>query len=89
MDQQQTSYEAIVRAQIAIAIMNKARGMVSERVAALEAVDPAGAEALRGKRRDLLAIHNGIRVGETDRIEALICVWGPRITDTALFWREF
>lgn len=88
MDEQQTSYEAIVRAEIAIEIMNKARGLVSERVAALEAEYPDDAEALRGKRRELLVILNSIRVGDADRIETVISIWGPRVRDTALFWEE-
>lgn len=88
MDERQTSYEAIVRADIAIEIMNKARGLVSERVAALEADDPDEVETLRGKRRELLAIQNSIRVGDADRIEAVISKWGPRVRDIALFWEE-
>ena len=57
-----TTLDAIVRAELAIEIMNQARGLVSERVAAIEANDPAGAEALRAKRRELLAVQNRIRV---------------------------
>lgn len=85
---QTTTLEAIVRAELAIEIMNQARGLVSERVAAIEADDPAGAEALRAKRRELLAVQNGIRVGEPEQIEAVIAEWGPRVKDAASFWRE-
>nr|WP_309402254.1 hypothetical protein [Aminobacter niigataensis]WMD00197.1 hypothetical protein RAR13_28420 [Aminobacter niigataensis] len=85
---QTTTLDAIVRAELAIEIMNQARGLVSERVAAIEANDPAGAEALRAKRRELLAVQNRIRVGDTEQIEAVIAKWGPRVNDAALFWRE-
>ena len=88
MAQQTTTLDAIVRAEIAIAIMNRARGLVSEREAALEAVDPCSAETLRGKRRELLAIQNSIRVDGADRIEAVISLLAPGVRDTALFWRE-
>lgn len=88
MDEQKTSYEAIVRADIAIEIMNRARGLVTERVAALEADNADEAETLREKRRELLAIQNSIRVGNADRIETVISIWGPRVRDTALFWGE-
>ncbi|KAB2654902.1 hypothetical protein F9K94_22850 [Brucella tritici] len=81
-------YDAIVRAEIAIEIMNKARGLVSARVTEIEDADPAGAEALRRKRRELLAIQNGIRVGDDEHIEAVIAEWGPRVKDAARFWRE-
>lgn len=86
---QPTTFEAIVRAELAIEIMNQARGLVSERVAAIEANDPAGAEALRAKRRELLTVQNRIRVGDPEQIEAVISVWGPRVKDGALFWQEF
>ena len=83
-----TTLDAIVRAELAIEIMNQARGLVSERVAAIEANDPAGAEALRAKRRELLAVQNRIRVGDPEQIEAVIAEWGPRVKDAAAFWRE-
>ena len=85
---QETTLDAIVRAELAIEIMNQARGLVSERVAAIEANDPAGAEALRAKRRQLLAVQNRIRVGDREHIEAVIAEWGPRVKDAASFWRE-
>lgn len=83
-----TTLDAIVRAELAIEIINQARGLVSERVAAIEANDPAGAEALRAKRRELLAVQNRIRVGDPEQIEAVIAEWGPRVKDAAAFWRE-
>ena len=83
-----TTLDAIVRAELAIEIMNQARGLVSERVAAIEANDPAGAEALRAKRRELLAVQNRIRVGDPEQIEAVIAEWGPRVKDAVSFWRE-
>ena len=83
-----TTLDAMVRAELAIEIMNQARGLVSERVAAIEANVPAGAEALRAKRRELLAVQNRIRVGDPEQIEAVIAEWGPRVKDAAAFWRE-
>lgn len=86
---QTINLDAIVRAELAIEIMNQARGLVSERIAAIEANDPAGAEALRAKRRELLAVQNRIRVGDPEQIEAVIGEWGPRVKNTASFWQEF
>lgn len=88
MTGQTTTLDAIVRTELAIEIMNQARGLVSERVAAIEANDPAGAEALRAKRRELLAVQNRIRVGDPEQVEAVIAEWGPRVKDAALFWQE-
>ncbi|MES4992539.1 hypothetical protein ACTJJ7_11865 [Phyllobacterium sp. 22229] len=89
MGEQTTSFEAVIRAEIAIGLLNKARGLICERVATVALEDPDGAEKLRGKRRALLAIQNGIRIGDDGQIEAQIYEWGPRARDTALFWREF
>lgn len=83
-----TTLDAIVRAELAIEIMNQARGLVSERVAAIEANDPASAEVLRTKRRELLAVQNRIRVGDPEHVEAVIAEWEPRVKDAALFWQE-
>ena len=83
-----TTLDAIVRAELAIEIMNQARGLVSERVVAIEANDPAGAEALRAKRRELLAVQSRIRVGDPEQIEAVIAEWRLRVKDAASFWRE-
>lgn len=83
-----TTLDAIVRAELAIEIMNQARGLVSERIAAIGANDPAGAEALRAKRRELLTVQNRIRVGDPVQIEAVITEWGPQVNDAVSFWRE-
>lgn len=85
---QTTALDAIVRTELAIEIMNQARGLVSERVAAIEAEDPAGAEAMRAKRRTLLAVQNSVRVDDLDHVEAVIAEWGPRVKNPAQFWRE-
>ncbi|MEO9340357.1 hypothetical protein ABFT80_23330 [Mesorhizobium sp. SB112] len=68
MAEQKTTLDAIVRAELAIEIMNQARGLVSEHVAAIE--------ALRAKRRELLAVQSRLRVGEAEQIEAVIAEWG-------------
>lgn len=88
MTGQTISLDAIVRADLAIEIMNQARGLVSERVATIEANDPAGAEALRAKRREVLAVQSRLRVGDPAQIEAVIAEWGQRVKDAASFWRE-
>lgn len=84
---QTTSLDTIVRAELAIEIMNKARGLVSERVAAIEAEDPIGTEVLRARRRALIAVQNSIGVDDADRVEDIISEWGPRVKDPAQFWR--
>ncbi|WP_266064790.1 hypothetical protein [Brucella intermedia] len=88
MDEQQISSEAIMRAEIAIAIMNTARGLLSERVATIEVEDPDAAEKMREKRRALLAVQNRIRAGDGTQVEGVIREWGPRVRDAGVFWRE-
>ncbi|MGQ3254251.1 hypothetical protein, partial [Agrobacterium sp.] len=83
------SYDAIVRAEIAIELINQARAIVTARVYELEEQDPGAAEDLRRRRRDLIELQQSIRVADRDTVENLIAVWGPRVKDEARFWAEF
>ena len=56
MAEQETSYDAIVRTEIAIEIINQARAIVTARVYELEASDPDVAQALRSRRRELTMV---------------------------------
>ncbi|WP_349436808.1 hypothetical protein [Pararhizobium sp. A13] len=78
MAEQETSNDAIVRAEIAIEIMNQAGAIVAARIYELEAQDPAAAEDLRQRRRDLIDLQQRIRVDDRDTVENVIAVWGPR-----------
>jgi hypothetical protein len=89
MADQETSYDAIVRAEIAIELLNQARAIVTARVYELEDTDAEAVEALRRRRRDLIALQQSIRVADTDSVENLIAVWGPRVQDEVRFWAEF
>lgn len=89
MADQETSYDAIVRAEIAIEILNQSRAIVTARVYQLEDTDPAAAETLRRRRRDLIELQQNIRVADTATVEDLIGVWGPRVQDETRFWAEF
>ncbi|TKV70746.1 hypothetical protein [Rhizobium sp. AU243] len=89
MADQETSYDAIVRAEIAIEILNQARAMVSARVYELEDMDAAAAETLRRRRRDLIELQQNIRLADPATVESLIAVWGPRVQDETRFWAEF
>jgi hypothetical protein len=89
MSEQEISYDAIVRAEIAIELINQARAIVTARVYELEERDPGGAEKLRRRRRDRIELQQTIRVADRDTVENLIAVWGPRVKDEARFWAEF
>lgn len=89
MAEQEISYDAIVRAEIAVEILNQARAIVTDRVYQLEETDPEAAEALRLRRRDLIAVQQNVTVLDRDTIENLIALWGPRVKDEARFWAEF
>ena len=88
MTEQEVSYDAIVRAEIAIEILNQARAIITARVYELEGSDPASAEALRSRRRDLIALQQGITVADRESVEGVIALWGPRVKDDARFWAE-
>lgn len=85
----ETEYDAIVRAEIAIEILNQARAIITARVHELETKEPAQAERLRQRRRDLVDLQHGLRVDEPEAIEDVIAVWGARVSDEDRFGREF
>lgn len=89
MAEQEISYDAIIRTEIAIEILNQARAIVTARVYRLEETDPETAEALRLRRRDLIAVQQNVTVADRDTVENLIALWGPRVKDEARFWAEF
>lgn len=89
MAEQEAPYDAIVRTEIAIEILNQARAIVTARVYQLEGTDPDAAEVLRVRRRDLIAAQQGISVADRETVEDLIALWGPRVRDEARFWAEF
>ena len=82
------SYDAIVRAEIAIELLNTARAMISQRVSELDADNPNAADALREKRRTLLAVQESVRVEDSAGVEEIIAEWGPRVRDAARLWEE-
>ena len=89
MTDQEVPYDAIVRAEIAIEILNQARAIVTARVYDLEDTDPDAAEVLRSRRRDLIALQQSINIADRDSVETIIALWGPRVKDDARFWAEF
>ncbi|SEI14706.1 hypothetical protein SAMN05216228_102826 [Rhizobium tibeticum] len=89
MAEQEISYDAILRTEIAIEILNQARAIVTARVYELEGTDPEGADALRRRRRDLIAVQHSVAVADRETAENLIALWGPRVKDEARFWAEF
>jgi hypothetical protein len=84
-----TSYAGIVRAEIAIEFLNRARGIVSSRIHEIEADDPATVENLRVRRRALVELQHGVQIMDREGVEAIIATWGPRVRDERLFWQEF
>lgn len=89
MAEQEIRYDAIARTEIAIRILNLARAIVTARVYELEAQDPAAADRLRDRRRDLLDLQERLAADALDTVENVIAVWGPRVQDEARFWAEF
>ncbi|WP_244487486.1 hypothetical protein [Aureimonas sp. Leaf460] len=81
-------FDAIVRADLAIEIMNQGRSLLSARLHDIDDGDPVETERLRSRRRDLLALQHGVVVGMPETVEPLIAEWGPRVRDEERFWRE-
>lgn len=89
MTEKATSYDAIVRTEIAIEILNQARAIVTARVYELEDTDPAATETLRRRRRDLIDLQQRLSADGHEAVEDVIAVWGPRVRDEIRFWAEF
>ena len=89
MAEQETSYDAIIRTEIAIEIINQAPAILTARVYELEGSDPDAAEALRARRRELIAQQHSITAADPEAVESVITLWGPRVKDEARFWAEF
>lgn len=89
MAEQEIPYDAIIRTEIAIEILNQARAIVTARVFELGEQDPAAAEQLRGRRRELLDLQERLGVDAPNAVEDVIAVWGPRVRDEVRFWAEF
>lgn len=89
MAEHEISYDAIIRTEIAIEILNQARAIVTARVYELEGIDPGAAEALRHRRRELIGVQNSVTLADRQTVENLIALWGPRVKDEARFWAEF
>ena len=89
MAEQETSYDAIVRTEIAIEIINQARAIVTARVYELEGSEPDVAQALRVRRRELIALQHSITAADPETVESVITLWRPRVKDEARFWAEF
>jgi hypothetical protein len=81
-----TSYAGIVRAEIAIEFLNRARGIVSSRIHEIEADDLVTAEDLRVRRRALVELQHGVQVADREGVEAIIAIWQPRVRDEYVFW---
>jgi hypothetical protein len=89
MAEPEIPYDAIVRTEIAVSILNQARAIVTVRVHDLEERDQSAAEKLRDRRRDLLHLQDRLGADDLDAVEDVIAVWGPRVSDEDRFWREF
>ena len=89
MAETEIQYNAIIRTEIAIKILNEARAIVTARVYELEEQDPAAAEQLREQRRGLVDLQERLEVDAPDAVEDVIAVWGPRVRDEVRFWAEF
>lgn len=89
MPEREIPYDAIIRIEVAIKILNEARAIVTARVYELEKQDPAAAEQLRGRRRVLLDLQERLGVDAPDAVEDVIALWGPRVRDQVRFWAEF
>jgi len=78
----------VIEAEIAAAIVNRARAMVQRRIAQLTADgDAAEADRLRATAaQPLFGLLRSIDYRNEAHVRAIIATWGPRVTDEAALW---
>ncbi|TCQ02441.1 hypothetical protein C8J34_11817 [Rhizobium sp. PP-F2F-G36] len=80
MTEQPTDFDAIVRADLAIEIMNRGRGLISARLHDIGDGDPAEAERLRSRRRDLLGLQHDLTEAQEIGQKGSYGMWAdPRV----------
>ncbi|TCQ73817.1 hypothetical protein EDF68_1178 [Ochrobactrum sp. BH3] len=82
------SYDEIVRAEVAIEIMNRAQGLVTARLMSGEEHAPDYVERLHQFGDQLVVIRNSITVEGQEHVEAIIAKWGGLVKDQEKFWQE-
>ena len=78
----------VIEAEVAAAIVNRARVMVQRRIAPLvEEGDTAEADRLRATAaKPLFALLRSIDDRNEAHVQAIITAWGPRVMDAAALW---
>jgi hypothetical protein len=78
----------VIEAEMATAIVNRARAMVQRRIAQLTADgDAAEADRLRATAaKPLFALLRSIDDRNEAHVQAIITAWGPRVMDEAALW---
>ena len=78
----------VIEAEMAAAIVNRARAMVQRRIGQLTADgDAAEADRLRATAaKPLFALLRSIDHRNEAHIRAIIATWGPRVMDEAALW---
>ncbi|PRA80169.1 hypothetical protein CQ054_21260 [Ochrobactrum sp. MYb29] len=81
-------YDDIVRAEVAIEIMNRAQGLVTARLMSGEEHAPDCVERLHQFGERLVAIRNSVTIEDQEHVEAIIAKWGGLVKDQDKFWQE-
>lgn len=82
-------YLQVVRTEVAMEVVNRARGLVHARVCQLEdgtEADQHEAERLTVKAGELYQLLRSLDFREQDRVERVIARWGSLVSDEARFW---
>ena len=83
------SHDDVVRTEVAVEVVNRARALVYARIYMLEEGGEAErqeAERLDAKARELHDLLESLNYREQGRVEAVIGRWGPLVRDEAQFW---
>ena len=83
------SHDDVVRTEVAMEVLNRARAIIYARISALEEGSEAErqeADRLDAKARELNDLLQSLDYREQGRVEAVIGRWGPLVRDKSQFW---
>ena len=83
------SHDDVVRTEVAMEVVNRARTLVYDRIYTLEKGSDAErqeADRLDVKARELYGLLRSLNYRDQGRVQAVIGRWGPLVRDEAQFW---
>jgi len=80
------SHHQVIRAEVAIELLNGARARITERIHAGPGLTTQERERLEAAEAHLYHQVRNLDLTDISTVERIISTWGPRLNDPGLFW---